>query len=116
MRLSRGGRDRSGWSATEGQLASHERHTGLGVIPRGAAASSHHDQLPLIFRGRDHRPARLEISVPLGPHPDLARNVDPRLDREADTGHEERRVARLEIVEMWTGAAQGTRDARAAGV
>src|SRR6476469_972534 len=77
--------------------------------------ASDDDEIALNLRRCDHGFLRAEEGVHLGPHPELARQVDARLDREADAGHEAALLARLEVVEVRTGAVERTRIDRMAG-
>ena len=72
-------------------------------------------QLVLVLTRRHHRFARREIHVDLGPHPDLARHVDPGLDGERDARNEQPLLARFQIVEMRSGAVQVARVDRVTG-
>src|SRR5437764_12349887 len=67
---------------------------------------SDHDQLPLVLHGRHHRLVLREERIDLAPHPELVRQVDARLDREADTGKETALLTRLQVVEVRAGAVQ----------
>ena len=59
------------------------------------------DEVALDLAGRDDElPRGIHERVDLGAHPELAGEVDPRLDREADARDQQARLAGLEIVDV----------------
>ena len=57
-------------------------------------------------RGVTSGPGRAPVHVDLAPHPELARQVDARLHRETDAGHQPAVVVGLVVVEVRAGAVQ----------
>src|ERR1041385_6803496 len=64
------------------------------------------DQIRLRRRWRDDRAVRTPIDIHLAPHPELARQVDPRLDGEAAPRKDLPVVAGLVVVHVGAGAVQ----------
>ena len=58
---------------------------------------------------------RADEAVHLASHPDVVREIDARLDREADSRDERALFARLEVVDVRTGAVQVARIDRVPG-
>src|SRR3954454_7038084 len=54
------------------------------------------DQFPLVLHRRHHRFVLGEERIHLAPHPELSRQIDPRLDREPDAGEEAAFFSRLQ--------------------
>src|SRR5690242_21452833 len=84
-----------------------------GVAPCGPATravviarASDDDQVALILARRDDGFTVRDVRVHLAAHPDVARDVDAGLDREADLRHETPLLARLEVVDVRSGAVQ----------
>ena len=69
---------------------------------RPRAAPSDDQQLPLVIARSYDGLARQHVDVHLAPHADLTRDVDAGFDGEADAGHEQALLARLQIVEVRT--------------
>src|SRR6185437_16383470 len=80
---------------------------GGGTAPaRRTAAVLNDRQLVLVVPRRDHGLASSEMNVHLAPHSDLSGNVNARLDRERDAGHQLALFPALEIIEMRTRAVE----------
>src|SRR5690348_17880606 len=94
-----------------GGVAPDAPATGAVVI----APPSRDDQIALILARCDDRFVVPDVRVHLAAHPDVAGDVDPRLDREADVRDEPPLLARLEVVDVGTGAVQLARVDRVTG-
>src|SRR5688572_959177 len=70
---------------------------------------SYHHEIALILRRRDDELTLTNVRVDLGTHADLAGNVDAGLDRERDARNEQPLLARLEVVNVRTGAVEVAR-------
>src|SRR5438552_16418339 len=92
------------------------RSSGLGIHRPAATRRPLDDQqISLIVGWSDENSVCRDETVDLAPDSHLAGEIDARFDRKAHAGNERALLARLEVVDVWSGAVQIPRIDRVAG-